>query len=194
MKKKIALITAFLLVVPSISLFYVLRDHDCEYESGIALEISQMEKSRLATLFREHSVYKRGNLRILYIHKDRLKNVFYFEEKSVNGHLALEFLSDSLEYEIALSSEVLASARINKENKRALLAAYVSRLFAKMDSLRIRGVSAEFDRLGVDLEFYFEDWSRLIFISNLAEIKNDHWKAFIANAKKVDEHWYYFCE
>ena len=194
MKKRIIGIALFACVVAVVALLNIVRAPVCGDNTGIALDISSADRSQILSLFRNHSVFRRGNLIILYIHRDELKNAFYFEEKQMEAHVTLEFLRDSLEYQVTLNVEVVDTVTVREENKKDVMIAYVSKLVSKMKSYQIRGVSAEFCRLGIDLEIYFQDWSRLIYVSNLAKIKNAQRMALLSNDKNIEDGWYYHCE
>lgn len=161
--------------------------------SCLALKISNKERNEIIKKFCNRTIYRRGKTITLMVYKNKLKNSFYFQHRKKNGQkFILELISDSLEFKPALSFEPVNSNEFDESNVKNLIEAYAHDLVSKMDFFEIKDFTSEFISFGIDLELYFKDNSRLIYVSNLEKISNSQWKSYINDGKKIDEHWYYY--
>lgn len=142
-------------------------------------------------VFANKSVFKRGNGIILEIDKGKLRNSFFFKKKKTDAQIFLELTNDSLEFRPILDIDFFKSSGLDESNVKKAVEAYASHLLAQMDSLEITDFRSDFSPQGIDLEFYFKDKSRLVYVSNLERIINPEWRRFINQAHKIDQNWYH---
>lgn len=163
------------------------KSHDnCE-----ALKAYHASKNQMLTIFANKSLFKRGNGIILEVNKGRLRNSFFLRKKLTDERIFLELTNDSLEFRPVLDVDFFKSNRLDEDDIEKAVVMYASHLLAHMDSLNITDFRSDFSHLGIDLEFYFKDKSRLIYISNLDRVINPEWRRFINKANKIDQNWYH---
>jgi hypothetical protein len=186
-KMRTTIVSLFLLVL----VFYCQACFfDKSHDTCDALKAYHARKNQLLTVFANKSVFKRGNGIIFEIDKGQLRNSFYLRKKTTTDS-SLEFLNDSLEFQPAFDIDFLKSSGLDENNIKKAAEAYASHLLTQMDSLEISDFRSDFSRFGIDLEFYFKDRSRLIYVSSLERIFNPEWRAFINKANKIDQNWYH---
>lgn len=146
------------------------------------------EREYLLSEFKDKSIISRGEIFYqLSYYKGQSVNTFYFEKK--NG--VLVFTNDTVQYPI---NEIVAFTSINitdSLNYRQGLLSELSRLLKIMNDFEIRNVSAENRFAGVDMKIYFGDYKALLYVSNVAGVKNERWKNYVASGKRLDDNWYY---
>jgi hypothetical protein len=148
-------------------------------------------KEYLLQEFRDKSIISRGKIFYqLSYHKGQTVNTFYFEKK--DGILV--FTNDTIQYPV---NEILAFTTIkvaDSLNYREGISNELMRLLKVMDDFRISHVSAEDKFAGIDMKIYFGDYKALLYVRNVAGIKNERWKSYVLSGQKFDENWYYVKE
>jgi hypothetical protein len=163
------------------------KSHDtCE-----ALKAYHAKKNKMLTVFANKSVFKRGNGVIFEVDKGQLRNSFYLRKRKTDTQPFLELTNDSLEFRPVLDIDFFKSSGLDENNVKKAAEVYASHLLAHMDSLDITDFRSDFSCFGIDLEFYFKDKSKLIYVSNLERIINPEWRRFINKANKIDQNWYH---
>jgi Initiator Replication protein len=181
MKKKYRfIIISFVLVAV---IFY-----SCNSDEKIIDELYK-QREYLLKEFKDKSVISRSEIFYqLSYYQGQSANTFYFEKK--NG--VLVFTNDTIQYPI---NEIAAFTSVNiadSLNYRKALSIELSRLLKVMYDFKISHVSADDRYAGIDMKIYFGDYKALLYVKNVAEIKNERWREYINTAKKkFDNNWYY---
>lgn len=149
------------------------------------------EREYLLKEFKDKSVISRGGIFYqLSYYKGQSANKFYFEKKNS----VLLFTNDTIQYPV---NEIAAFTSVNAAdslNYRKALSSELSRLLKVMDDFKINHVSAEERYAGIDMKIYFGDYKALLYVSDVAGIKNERWKNYVTSGKKLDDNWYYVKE
>lgn len=149
------------------------------------------EREYLLNEFKDRSIISRGGIFYqLSYYKGQFANTFYFEKK--DG--VLVFTNDTIQYPV---NEIAAFRTINIEdslNYRKALTSELIRLLTAMSDSKISHVSAEDRFAGIDMKIYFGDYKALLYVSNIAGIKNERWKNYLTSGEKLDDNWYYVKE
>lgn len=149
------------------------------------------EREYLLKEFKDKSVISRSEIFYqLSYYKGQSVNTFYFEKK--DG--VLVFTNDTIQYPI---NEIAAFASVNiadSSNYRKAVNSELSRLLKIMDDFRISHVSAEERYAGIDMKIYFGDYKALLYVTNVAGIKNERWKNYVTSGEKLGDNWYYVKE
>lgn len=152
--------------------------------------VGKLYKKReyLLSEFKDKSVIRRGEIFYqLSYYKGQSVNTFYFERK--NG--VLVFTNDTVQFPI---NEIGALMSVNIKDSSSYkqgLISELSRLLKIMNDFEIRNVSAENRFAGIDMKIYFGDYKALLYVSNVAGIKNERWKSYVTSGKRLDDNWYY---
>lgn len=152
--------------------------------------VDKLYKERVYLLkeFKDKSIFKRGKeFYQLSYYREHSVNTFFFER---NGGI-LKLTNDSLQYPI---NEIAAFSSVNTtdvSNYHKALSAELNRLLEVMDEFKITHVSAEHKFAGVDMKIYFGDYKALLYVSNIAAVKNGRWKSYVTSGEKLDENWYF---
>jgi|GEM_PF-2277367 len=159
----------------------------CSSDSEIANKLYR-QREYLLKEFKDKTVISRGGIFYqLSYYKGQSVNTFYFEKKDTS----LILTKDTLQYPL---SEITPFATVNIADSSSygkFLSDELSRLLRVMDDLEINHVSAEDRAAGIDMKIYFGDYKALLYVSNIATVKNEIWKNYIQSGKKFDENWYY---
>jgi hypothetical protein len=149
------------------------------------------EREYLLKEFKDKSVISRGEIFYqLSYYKGQSVNKFYFEKK--NG--VLLFTNDTIQYPV---NEIAAFTSVNiadSLNYRKALSIELNRLLKVMHGFKINHVSAEERYAGIDMKIYFGDYKALLYVTDVAGIKNERWKNYVTSGKKLDDNWYYVKE
>jgi response regulator RpfG family c-di-GMP phosphodiesterase len=179
----------YLSITPSLVLITVIL-LSCNSDKKI---VDKLYKQRVYLLkeFKDKSVISRSEIFYqLSYYKGQSANTFYFEKKDN----VLVFTNDTIQYPI---HEIVAFVSVNiadSLNYRKALSSELSRLLKVMDNFNISHVSAEERYAGIDMKLYFGDYKALLYVSNVAGIKNERWKNYVSSGKKLDDNWYYVKE
>jgi hypothetical protein len=180
MKKQYLFIVVAIVIVP-IFVYSCLAD-----DKRIADNLYK-KREYLLKEFKDKSVISRGEMLYeLSYHKGQSVNSFFFEKK--NDQLILT--NDTLQFPI---TEIPAFASLNNADSvtySKALTNELNRLLEVMDDLQISHVSAKFAPAGIDIKIYFGDYKALLYVTNIAAVKNERWKNYILSGKKLDENWY----
>lgn len=183
MKKKYHYTAAVFLL--SASLFY-----SCNNDKRTADNLYK-KREYLLKEFKDKSIISRGEIFCqLSYHKGQSVNIFYFEKKEGN----LVFTNDTIQYPI---NEIAAFTSIeiaDSSSYKKAVSNELSRLLKVMKDFKISHVSAEDRYAGVDMKIYFGDYKALLYVSNIAEVKNERWKNYVTSGTKLDDNWYYVKE
>ncbi|MFL9485567.1 hypothetical protein ACI6Q2_22490 [Chitinophagaceae bacterium LWZ2-11] len=157
-------------------------------EQSVAKRLYE-QKTYLLSEFQNKSILvsRKGNLIVLSYHKDGNLNQFFFDK----GKEDYILVRDTLQYPI---NEISAFSSINKVDSlhyKYAIVAELKRMLKKMDTLNIKGVSAEFASLGIVMKIYLEQNGALLYVPNPDVIKDERWKSYVNTAKKYDDNWYY---
>lgn len=146
------------------------------------------EREYLLKEFKDISVISRGeNFYQLSYYKGQSVNTFYFEKRDDS----LMLTNDTIQY---LINEIAAFTSVNiadSLNYRKALSHELNRLLKVMTDFGIKNVSANFASAGVDMKIYFGDYKALLYVTDVAGIKNERWKNYVTSGKKLDDNWYY---
>ncbi len=138
--------------------------------------------------FDDKSIISRGEIFYqLSYYKGQSVNTFYFEKKDD----VLVFTNDTIQYPI---NEIVAFGSVNiadSSNYRKALSRELNRLLKVMTDFSINNVSANFAPAGIDMKIYFGDYKALLYVSNIAVVKNERWRNYILSGEKFDENWYF---
>lgn len=149
------------------------------------------QREYLLKEFKDKSVISRSEIFYqLSYYKGQSANTFYFEKK--DG--VLLFTNDTIQYPV---NEIAAFTSVNiadSLNYRKALSSELSRLLKVMDDFKINHVSAEERYAGIDMKLYFGDYKALLYVTDVAGIKNERWKNYVISGKKLDDKWYYVKE
>jgi hypothetical protein len=141
--------------------------------------------------FKDKSVISRGEIFYqMSYYKGQSVNKFYFEKK--NGILL--FTNDTIQYPV---NEIAAFTSVNiadSLNYRKALSIELNRLLKMMHDFKINHVSAEEKYAGIDMKIYFGDYKALLYVTDVAGIKNERWKNYVTSGKKLDDNLYYVKE
>ena len=91
-------------------------------------------------------------------------------------------------------NEIAAFKTVNiadTTNYRKSLINELSRLLSIMDKLKIIDVNATYGVAGIDMKIYFGDYRALLYVDNIAEVKDGIFKNYIQSGERFDESWYY---
>ena len=146
------------------------------------------ERESLLKEFKDKSVIGRGGkfYRLSY-YKGQSVNTFSFEKRDTSFVLT----NDTLQYPI---TEITAFAVVSNTDISTYVQTLINelnRLLNVMNDFEISHVSAENRTAGVDMKIYFGDYKALLYISNVAAVKNERWKNYIQSGEKFDENWFY---
>jgi hypothetical protein len=146
------------------------------------------EREYLLKEFIDKSVISRGKkFYQLSYYKGQSVNTFYFDKKDTT----LVLTNDTLQYPL---NEIPAFSAVNiadSSNYRKSLSSELNRLLRIMDKFKVSHVSAEDRTAGVDMKIYFGDYRALLYVSDIAAVKNERWKNYIQSGEEFDKHWYY---
>jgi hypothetical protein len=180
------------------SMFFLLAAFWCQAcfdkpDKDCAALKAYKKNNQLVRTFANKSVFRRGDMIMFDVYKNQRKNnfVFLMEKTEKNDCSSVEFIQDSLEFKPLLDTDFVISDELDDSKVKNLIEIYASGLIAKMNSFDMREFTSEFSVFGIDLEFYFKDSSRLIYVSNLERIINPEWRRFINEANKIDQNWYH---
>lgn len=122
------------------------------------------------------------NTIILYLYSGMNKNQFFFDVDK--GQLTLTQTSKKNNEKLFKENELF-------EKQIMLLA---ERKVKLMDKYNIRDVSREFQNQGISIKVYFNSLESLLYIKDIANVKNIEWLRHLKKIKKLDEHWFYEAE
>ena len=122
------------------------------------------------------------NTIILYFYNGVNKNQFFFDVDK--GKLTLTQTSKKNNEKLFKEDELF-------EKQIMLLA---ERKVKLMDKYNIRDVSHEFQNQGISMKVYFNSLESLLYIKDIANVKNIEWLRHLKKIKKLDEHWFYETE
>lgn len=146
------------------------------------------EREYLLKEFKDISVISRGEIFYqLSYYKGQSLNTFYFEKRDDS----LMLTNDTIQYPM---NEIAAFTSVNiadSLNYRKALSHELNRLLKVMTDFSIKNVSANFAPAGVDMKIYFGDYKALLYVSDIAVVKNERWKNYILSGEKFDENWYF---
>ncbi len=120
-------------------------------------------------------------------YKGQLVDKFYFEKK--DG--VLSFTNDTIQYPVNEIAAFISANIADSLNYRKALSNELSRLLKVMNDFKINHVSAEERYAGIDMKLYFGDYKALLYVNNVAGIKNERWKNYVLLGKRLDDNWYY---
>jgi hypothetical protein len=159
----------------------------CNSDEKIAHKLYK-QREYLLKEFNDKSIISRSEIFYqLSYYKGQAVNTFYFEKKDD----VLVFTNDTIQYPI---NEIPAFASVNiadSSNCRNALTSELSRLLKVMNDFKISHVSAENRYAGVDMKIYFGDYKALLYVTDVAGIKNERWKNYVTSGKKLDDNWYF---
>jgi hypothetical protein len=145
------------------------------------------QREYLLQEFENKSLIGRGrNFYQLSYYKDQLVNSFYFQKKDTS----IVLLNDTLQYPLN-QIDAFTTVNIDSSNYREFVSNELRKLLRIMSDFKIDYVSSENATLGVDMKVYFGDFKALLYVRNIAAVKNERWKNYIRSGKKFDEHWFY---
>ena len=146
------------------------------------------EREYLLKEFKDKSIISRGEkFYQLSYYKGQSVNTFYFEKKDTT----LVLTNDTLQFPITEIIAFASVSNVDSSNYSQSLIKELNRLLKVMDDFKMSYVSAEHRATGVDMKIYFGDYKALLYVPNIAEVKNGRWKNYIQSGKKFDENWYY---
>lgn len=126
------------------------------------------DQSKLIRQFSGKSILKRGDIYTYSVYHEGSVNSYFF--KKSNDDFVL--LSENIQFQKHLESH-----------------GQFDSLLRIMHSYNIKEVTAEFSTVGIDLKFYLDE-GELFYISDQSKILNQEWKKYLANSRKIDEHWF----
>jgi hypothetical protein len=184
--KNISMKEKYSLIVTAFALISIILYSCNGSDKRIAANLYK-EREYLFKEFKDKSVISRGEVFYqLSYYKGQSVNTFYFEKKDTS----LILTNDTLQYPL---NEIAAFATVNiadSSNYRKFLSNELGKLLRVMDDFKISHVSAEDRTAGVDMKIYFGDYKALLYVSNIAAVKNERWKNYIQSGEKLDENWY----
>jgi|SRR6218665_108677 len=174
-----------LLLIISIGVFC-----SCNSDKKIVDNLYEQRQYLLKEFKNKSIISRSGIFYQLSYYKGSYVNTFYFEKKNNN----LLFTNDTLQYPV---NEITAFASVNigdSLNCREAISSEFHRLLKVMEDFCINHVSAEDRYAGIDMKIYFGGDKALLYVKNVAGIKNERWKSYVASGKSLDSNWYYINE
>lgn len=139
------------------------------------------------TYFINHSLLIRGDVIELQVYKDHLLNNYFFKLQEKK----LLLTRDSIQFNI---NELPKYNRININNQEEYskqIEESASQLLSKMREAGVSSFTSEFGKFGIDLMINAKG-QKLLYVSDSFRVTNPEWKKFLAQSKKIKDHWYLY--
>lgn len=180
--KKVFLIALSIILFIAVIIYLFIKINDQRSAKNL-----YKERAYLLKEFKDKSVIRRDEIFYqMSYYRGQSVNTFYFEKK--DGVLILT--NDTLQYPINDIETFSSTQTKDSSSYPKILIDEVSRLLKVMDDLKIRHVSAEDRFAGIDMKIYFGEYRALLYVSNIAAIKNERWRNYVTSGQKLDENWY----
>lgn len=168
-------------------MFFFILLAGCNFKNERAFKLYQ-NRDFLLREFSGISIIKRGDnfVQLSFYKRDEV-NTFFFERKDTIWNLT----NDTLQYSI---NEIEAFTSLNIQDldvyKRSVTNEML-RLLLEMKRLGVTNVNSGFASIGVNLKVYFDDYRALLYVKDIANVKNERWKMYLNSGIRFDENWYY---
>jgi hypothetical protein len=140
--------------------------------------------------FNDISIFRNRDQSIfLYTHQYDLKNEYIFLRFGDSYTLQRENILYSPDKILGTNEHSVESSR--REQK---LISELHLRIKKLDSLKIRSVSREFDKQGIDLKIYMESGEILVYVSDVKRVINSEWLGYLKRMTLIGPNWYYIKE